>query len=277
MKKINWECLAQMAVLFVIDGLLLAMLVTDRLKYYVHPRLEKYVWFAVAGLFFVALSFLPLLFKPRHKLNLLPCVILLIPIMSGFTLQYSAPTGTAGIQAAAVGSGPDSRAIVQDTPVAENSTQQADGTGPGENQNTPSDSASQNNVILEEDFNAEGDFITISDEDYGKWYMDAYINPQKYNGKTVKLKGTVFRMEGFDKNEFVPARMYMACCAADLSPIGFICKSSQAEKLKDNEWVYVTAKIKVEYEKHMDETTLVLYADTVAPAEKPREELVYLY
>ncbi len=281
MKKLNWECFAQITILLILDGLLFVTLITDRMKYYVHPRIEKYVWLAVAALVLIVLSLLPMLFKPKHKINLLPCIILLVPIMSGFTLDYSAPTGTVGIQSISSSPVQDNQAAEQEQVVSEisgNDTLQSDDTGLGEYEDSQSDPA----ALTDDDtglgtFNAEGDFITVSDDDYARWYMDAYENPKKYEGKTIKLKGLVFRGEGFGTDEFVPARMYMACCAADLSPVGFMCKSSEAGKFKNNEWVYVTAKIKVEYEKNMNATVPVLYAQTIAPAEKPQEELIYLY
>lgn len=252
MRKINWECLAQITILLVLDSLLFIGLITDKMKYYVHPRIEKYVWFSVIGLALIILSMVPMLFKPKHKNNILSCMILLIPIMTGFALpaastSSSTSAGMDNVQKVQIQT--DTSIVIQ-----------------------PSDrEASQF------EGNSVPDFITVSDEEYLDWYMDAYTNPAKYDGKTVKLKGFVFRMVEFNKNEFVPARMSMVCCAADLIPYGFICKSDTAAEWKNDQWVYVTAKIKVEYEPHMGMELPVLYATDIIAAEKPEEEFVYPY
>lgn len=47
--------------------------------------------------------------------------------------------------------------------------------------------------------------------------------------------------------------------------------------MKIDQWVYVTAKIKVEYEPHMKMKMPVLYATEITKAEKPKDELVYPY
>ena len=305
MKKLNWECFIQISVLVVLDILLFTALTTGKMKYYVHPRIEKYVWFAAAALLVIALSMLPRLFRPKHKINILPCIILAIPIMTGFAIPAST-AGSANMQLGggiAVASGtlgrntgggtqdtsqaaPDRTGTQDDLQTGTQNGLQTGGQTAGTDQlqdpaasdgNTPP--ASQD--IIESDaakaFNSDSDFITVSDDDFLAWYADAYDNPGKYEGKTIKIKGTVFRMKDFGKDEFVPARMSMVCCAADLAPYGFICKSSSASQWKDNDWVYVTAKIKVEYEKHMDMKAPVLYALDITKAEKPEDEYVYPY
>ncbi|WP_024832348.1 TIGR03943 family putative permease subunit [Ruminiclostridium josui] len=128
----------------------------------------------------------------------------------------------------------------------------------------------------EQDSNLSG-IVNISDDEYLNWYTDAYKNPNKYDNKTVRIKGTVFRMDGFSSNEFIPARMSMVCCAADLVPYGFLCRYKDAEKFRNGEWVYVTAKIKVEYEPHMKKEMPILYGISVTPAQKPENELIYPY
>jgi TIGR03943 family protein len=232
MKRINREVLARITVLLVLTALLIHTLLTDKIKYYVHPRLEKYIWFSAVAILIISLAMLPELFKPKHKVNLLSCLIILIPVATGLLVPVT-PTGTANIQTGTTTAKPH--------------------------------------------YEINSDFINVSDEDYMKWYTDAFENPQKYNNKRVRIKGIVFRTNDFEKNEFVPARMSMVCCAADLAAYGFICKYEAAGKLKTDQWVYVTAKIKVEYEPHMKKEMPVLYAISVTSAVKPEQELVYPY
>lgn len=294
LRKLNWECLTQVLVLLTLDGLLFTALISDKMKYYVHPRIERYVWFAVAALLIIVFSILPELFKPKHKINIFPCLILIIPIMTGFTLPAT-PTGTATIQignnvSIVAAQAEDKSSSLQENDFSKVGDSQSNvssedqlisnGSDTSEASNDGSqieDTTTPSKVDSQKPFNADADFITVSDEDYVQWYIDAYTNPEKYDGKTVKIKGIVFKMDDFDKNEFVPARMSMTCCAADLAPYGFMCKSTDVPKWKTDQWVYVTAKIKVEYEPHMEMKLPVLYATEITKAEKPKEELIYLY
>ena len=43
-------------------------------------------------------------------------------------------------------------------------------------------------------------------------------------------------------NEFVPARLVMSCCVADVVPGGIICKYDKADQLQNDAWITVTGK-----------------------------------
>ncbi|AEY67876.1 TIGR03943 family protein [Clostridium sp. BNL1100] len=241
MKKINGEVLVQIIILFLVATLLTHAVITDKIKYYVNIHIVKYIWVSVVGVIIIALSLVPGLFKPKRRNNMLPCIILAIPLLAG-TITPAAPVDSSGIKA-----------------------------------NTGQIQHERDRNLPETQLKNDTDIVNISDDEYLKWYTDACENPDKYDNKTVRVKGTVFRMDGFSRNEFIPARMSMVCCAADLVPYGFICKYRDAEKWKNGEWVYVTAKIKIEYEPHMKKEMPILYGISVTPAQKPENELVYPY
>ncbi|ACL77298.1 TIGR03943 family putative permease subunit [Ruminiclostridium cellulolyticum] len=250
MKRLNREVLAQLTVLLLMAALLLHAVAGGKIKYYVNIHMIKYIWFSAAGVIIIALSLLPGLFKPKRRNSILPCVILTIPILAGIIIP-PAPVETAHISTGNGYTGVSS---------ATGQIQQKRGKNSSETQ-----------------VKGDAHIINISDDEYLKWYTEASKNPDKYNSRTVKIKGVVFRMERFSCNEFVPARMSMVCCAADLVPYGFMCRYEDAEKWRNGEWVYVTAKIKVEYEPHMKKKMPILYAISVTPAQKPENELVYPY
>lgn len=86
--------------------------------------------------------------------------------------------------------------------------------------------------------------ITVANDDFGVWISEIYENMEKYEGFQIKMTGFVFKdPEIFAKNEFVPARLMMACCAADLAPVGFLCKYDKASELKTDSWVTVEGKL----------------------------------
>ena len=83
------------------------------------------------------------------------------------------------------------------------------------------------------------------------------------------------RIPDFPKNNFVPGRMAMTCCADDTQFIGYICKNPAAKRLRIGSWVTVTAKVKDEFMEVYNGRGPVLYATEIEAAEKPEQELVY--
>ena len=114
------------------------------------------------------------------------------------------------------------------------------------------------------DINADG--IEISDVDYGIWYIDAMDHPEKYDGKTMRFKAMAYTGGRLPKGYFVPGRMAMTCCEADMTFLGFMCKWKDAEKYKTKEWVKVRAKVGVEYQRDYHGEGPVLYAENVEKA-----------
>lgn len=131
------------------------------------------------------------------------------------------------------------------------------------------------NGEIEIPYNLDAEEIEIKDEDYGIFYIDASDNPEKYIGKIVKLKGQIYCPPQYKGKAFVPGRFAMTCCEDDITFLGFKCYSMETPKLKDREWVEVTAKIKCEYYDEFGGEGPVLYAQKIEKTKKPDEELVY--
>lgn len=124
------------------------------------------------------------------------------------------------------------------------------------------------------DINAE--VIDILDDDFGLWYMDVSEFPDKYDGKTVRIKGKVYKSTRLPRGCFVPGRIAMVCCANDAQMIGFLCKTDNPAALRKNSWVTVTARIKVEESPaYKGKKGPILYAADIRPAQPPEEEIAY--
>ncbi len=124
-------------------------------------------------------------------------------------------------------------------------------------------------------FDVNAPVIEIPPEDYGIWFVDAMDHPDTYVGKTVRFKGRVMKPRGMGSKFFVPGRIAMTCCADDTTFLGFVCKSAFAPKLKEKEWVEVTAKVAFERRMEYQGDGVVLYAENVTPCEPLKEEMVY--
>ena len=118
---------------------------------------------------------------------------------------------------------------------------------------------------LEEDlpYDINQPVIAIKPQDYGIWYIDCMDQPERYAGKTVEFTAMVLRHPNFPKDQFVPGRMAMTCCEADMSFLGFPCKYGDAASLKTKDWVRVQAEVRVEYQKEYRGGGPVLYAKKV--------------
>ena len=127
--------------------------------------------------------------------------------------------------------------------------------------------------LLEEDlpYDLTADVVEIKPEDYGIWYIDALDNRVRYEGKVVEFTAMVLKAPEFPKNYFVPGRMAMTCCEADMTFLGFICKAREARTLETGAWVKVRAKIAYEFWQDYDGEGPVLYGEQVEPAKEIKE------
>ena len=135
------------------------------------------------------------------------------------------------------------------------------------------DSEGEINEIADEDlpYDLGADVIEISPEAYGIWYIDCMDRRDRYDGKIVEFTAMVLKSPEFPKNYFVPGRMAMTCCEADMTFLGFVTKAREAKDLQTKQWVKVRAKIAYEFWKDYEGEGPVLYAETVQPAEPIRE------
>lgn len=116
--------------------------------------------------------------------------------------------------------------------------------------------------------------ITIADEDYYTWMYELSNFYEKYEGWTVVMKGFVYRdPETDEKCDFALVRLAMWCCAADLSPMGFLVYSDDAAEFKEDDWVIVKGTLGITE----DGNSITLTAQSVEAGEKPEEEYVYPY
>jgi len=130
--------------------------------------------------------------------------------------------------------------------------------------------------ILEDDlpYDLSQEFLTLDQNGYGIWYLDCIDHLDRYVGKTIQFIGTVMKPEGFPQGYFVPGRLAMTCCADDMAFLGYVCKFSASNTLRQKEWVKVTAKVNREYWEDYKGEGPVLHAVSVEKVKAPREEII---
>ena len=126
-------------------------------------------------------------------------------------------------------------------------------------------------------FDKNAAVIAVEDKDYALWYRDRSEDLSGYDGKTVRFTGQVVRERSIPKGCFLIGRPLMTCCAEDIRFAGLVCVWPQAETLKSRDWVTVEATIAVKKHECYGRVGPVLTAVSVAPAEKPENEVATFY
>lgn len=140
------------------------------------------------------------------------------------------------------------------------------------------DKSGEVSVTMDEElpYDVKKEHLDLSEKAYPIWFFDMLDTPDRYEGKTVSFLACVVRPEGFPKGHFVPGRSAMTCCADDIAFLGFVAKWKEAEKYEKGDWIKITAVVKHEYWEDYKGVGPVLYATSVEPAEKPKEEVLNL-
>ncbi|MBQ8814506.1 MAG: GTPase [Lachnospiraceae bacterium] len=120
-------------------------------------------------------------------------------------------------------------------------------------------------------YDLDAPIIEVDTKSYGIWFMDAMDNPDRYEGKLVKFTAMVYRPFGMAKNRFVPGRKAMTCCEDDTVFLGFLAKSPDAVNWQNNQWVTLTARIAIEYQKTYKGDGPVLYVENIEAAQPIKE------
>ena len=130
--------------------------------------------------------------------------------------------------------------------------------------------------VADEDlpYDVKADPVMIGDEDFGTFYLDALEHPDRYDGKRIHARGRAFRMEDMPKNCYVFGRHVMTCSAEDIGGIGFLCQYRD-QPPKTNDWVFLDAKVEKSFSPLQGTDAIILIEEKVAPANPPKEELVY--
>ncbi|MCM8773101.1 MAG: TIGR03943 family protein [Candidatus Omnitrophica bacterium] len=91
--------------------------------------------------------------------------------------------------------------------------------------------------------------------------------PDEINDRDISVEGMVYKGEG--KEKFTLIRFLITCCAADATPLGIEVKYENIEELKNEEWVKVKGKVKIEDGK------IIIYAENIEKINPPSDPYLY--
>lgn len=111
----------------------------------------------------------------------------------------------------------------------------------------------------------------IEDRDYALWYRDMSEEMDKYDGKTVSVKGAAVIRRDLGKDEFIFGRDVMTCCIDDVQFAGLVVRTNGHKKPLNREWINLTAKIDIcdspVYGRRGPVLTCLSWSDAIEPDE----------
>jgi putative membrane protein len=276
---------------FILSGFSLffySIIHSGKVQLYVHPRIVPYMEFGILAMVSISLFTLKELFKPKRKYQITSYLFFIIPLFLAFLLppksMDSSSMSFGDMKIARQTKGPTSDTGSVDK--ADNSFPDDDtaSTDSSSNSDNPSPSFEVNSSNYEalaslarepsaRVMKLQNGMVVMGDDNFVKWLQELDNNREKYQGKRIQVVGFVFKDNHLKKNEFIPARLMMTCCAADLQPVGMLCRYDKAAELKHDTWVKVTGTIKViDYK---GEKVPIIEAESVVKTSKPNNDYVY--
>ncbi len=266
---------------------------------YVTPRMKPYLYFTATVMMIWACTELFRLFRPQHKIRSFHCFVLVLPILflllphsplstDNLTANYTGgsafnqnmpdkanqqlPTSSSGVNASAGTPAP------AESDISTSTGSQPDAEIPNTANSTPSDTQSnpqEDTVAGLSGMDAANKKITVDNDEFYPWIAEIYTNMDKYEGYTISITGFVFNdPEYLAEDEFVPARLAMVCCVADLVPMGMMCQYEKASELTVNTWVTVEGVIHKGRYEGQDEPQITV--KNITPAQEV-EGYIYPY
>ena len=120
-------------------------------------------------------------------------------------------------------------------------------------------------------FDIDAPIVEINDRDYALWYRDMSAEPKRYSGKTVRFKGRALKRRNIGSGSFVIGRHIMTCCVDDIEFAALICVSPDSDKIENDSWVTLTARLDYKFHRSYGRKGPVLTAIEIAAAEAPED------
>ena len=126
-------------------------------------------------------------------------------------------------------------------------------------------------------FDIDAPVIEVGDDAYALWYRDMAEGMDRYDGKTVRVKGLTAQKRGLTSGEFIFGRNVMTCCIQDMQFAGLVARLSGQEKPAFKTWITLLAKISIRAHSVYGRRGPVLQVISWEKAEAPEQEIATFY
>lgn len=199
------------------------LLITGQYKFYVAPRYELFL--LLAGIAFLCGGIISILWSPtkQYKHNWRSIIPIIIPLVLLVVPPILAPT------------------TVQ---VAGNTASTEDKNDFDFSQDDIGEVITINNAAKEPGISKSKKEIVLNSDNYYRTIVALGSNPDQYVGYKIYMTGYVNRDDNTLKaNEFTLSRMAMACCIADIAPIGLTMHKNDGDSFSNQKWVTVEGTV----------------------------------
>ena len=87
--------------------------------------------------------------------------------------------------------------------------------------------------------------ILMEEGVFSAYYDDIHSDLEKYKGKTIELKGFVYKEEDFERDQLVISRFFITHCVADATIVGFLSTIPEAEQIDIDTWIEATGTMDI--------------------------------
>jgi len=129
-------------------------------------------------------------------------------------------------------------------------------------------------------YDLNADIVEIDDADYAIFLQDIMEEMEKYQGKTLRLKGmAVTKSRSLRPGYFFFGREVMTCCVDDIQFVPLAAEWRDTAELKNKSWYTITARVDIRKmpELYQDEMGPVLHLSGFEPTEAPAEPVAMFY
>lgn len=256
--RLNLEVLLKVFLLFGFSACFITAYTTGNIRNYLNPRLFPFVFFAGLAFLLMAVNLLFSLFTHRHhRLNLLPYLLFLVPLILAFALPANAITTDSpqlsGMQIAGL--------PAQMLPKSAKKS--------AEQQTNP-------NMITNDwgSVDISSGTITVTDKNYMACYEELWDHPEKYKSRKIECIGYAAKsQQDLQGNQFIVSRDMMWCCAADLQQIGYLCGYDGLKDLPEKSWIKVEGTLAVTT--YQGKSAPLIVNPVITQTAKPAIEYIY--
>ncbi|MFJ5716863.1 TIGR03943 family putative permease subunit [Neobacillus sp. NPDC093127] len=241
--------------------LLLKLLLTNNITLFIAPKMDGFIYFT---LFVILLLGVLLIFRgtseenahydcecegehsyPKSKLkSLFLYSIFIIPITTGLLFaDHVLDSSVAKNRTLKLGA--DTQDMTKIQPAKKNK----ESSDPGQPDSSPApSSAEMPEPLSQAEYSSltsnllQATSINVTDDTYVPMVNIIQENMEKMLGKTITIKGFIYREKNFFQDQIVIARYGITCCVADASVYGIMAKGKIANLPKDK-WIQVTGAI----------------------------------
>ena len=241
--EILWLCI--LVALCVIMGVLL---IGGGIALYLAPRMTGIVWFGFVVLALLSIYQVSRVLKSIRERNrsvrlyglvfLLPLVLMLTcpPVAdtpqtlpnTGYALQQSAPTASPDTGQQLPAQSPSASEMPQPSP-AEPTQEQ-----------TPAVRSTAANGLAPSVFSKE---LVELDADADRFHEYIYKSNEELLGQKITLYGFVQKDSAFPEGTILIGRLYISCCVADASLLGYHIRVENEDDYQDGEWICATGTV----------------------------------